>query len=56
MSLYFHAENPTIIAKTPKTYGRLFGMIFWRASSPTLTTALQWLPIIKIPKNDKNAK
>jgi hypothetical protein len=27
--LHSHAENLIITAKTPKTYGRLFGMIFW---------------------------
>jgi hypothetical protein len=54
--LHSHAENLTLIAKTAKTYGRLFGMIFLGASAPTLTTALQWLPTIKIQKNAKNAK
>jgi hypothetical protein len=54
--LHSHAENPTIRAKTAKTYGRLFGMIFFGASASTLTTVLQWFPTIKIPKNGKNEK
>jgi hypothetical protein len=34
--LYSHAENLTKSAKTPKTYGRFFGMIFLEGVASTL--------------------
>jgi hypothetical protein len=55
--LHSHVENLSISAKTAKTYGRLFGMIFfWGGFGPTLVAEKQWLRTIKISKKRKSAK
>jgi hypothetical protein len=39
-----------------KTYGSVFGMIFFGGAGPPLVAENQWLATEKIPKTGKNAK
>jgi hypothetical protein len=52
-----HAETDiTPPRKKRKTYGRLFGMIFWEGVGATLVVERQWLATVKTQRNRENAK
>jgi hypothetical protein len=50
---YSHVENPTISAKTAKTYGRFFGMIFSEGQARRLSLKGNRLRRKKPQKNEK---
>ncbi len=54
--LYSHDENLTRSAENQKTYGRLFGMIFFGGSEPMLIPYLQRFATQKIFKSRQNTK
>jgi hypothetical protein len=56
MFLYFHDDHFTRVAKTQKTYGRFFGMIFLEESESMLNPSLQRFTTEENKKNCKNTK
>jgi|SRR5271168_746267 len=56
IQFYTHAKNLTISAENQKTYGRLFGMIFFGGLESLLHTVLQRLATHGISKNRQNTK